>query len=293
VSGASRRLLRKHPLVVERIKKVWAKRRALASNDLFVRETESLRKALDRALKTNRRELERFFKRYRFPVGPRVARIRRHLDGPPNTPLRKLLRRYIHHISTYGVYMILRKRDGRFKLRIFLPKRNKFHVHLVDNDLQPAAKVPEHMFDVDNFESETVGMPKHLEEHIKRGEAKFIRIDDRFFGSALSQLEALAFDPDRLTYVEHRAERPYVMLMIGENVDKKVIERQLNVITAFQREVYKVRKAGRPMDVGKLRRARNLSRKPGPAKEKAWTIMPHNAAQSAQNYFSTVKKKLR
>ena len=82
------------------------------------------------------------------------------------------------------------------------------------------------------------------------------------------------------------------MLMIGENVDKNVIERQLKVITAFQREVYKVRKKGRPKDIGKLRRARNLLRKPGSAKEKAWAIMPHNEAQSAQNYISKAKKDL-
>ena len=168
VSGASRRLLRKHPVVVKEIKQRWVKLRALASNDLFLRETEKLRKALDRTLKTDRRELERFFTTYRVPAGPRLAKARRHVDGPPTTPLRKLLRKYISYVSTYGVYMTFRKRDERFILRIFLPKGEKFHARLVNNNLQPVAEVPEHMFDVDNFELEAVKMPEHLEEHIKK-----------------------------------------------------------------------------------------------------------------------------
>jgi len=290
--GNWRNELRKDPRVIKYRKERWAKWRTLACDDKFVIETEKLRNALLAAHKQEPREVMRFFRLFSYPAMPKIAEIRRYLGRLNNQRLRQLLWRYVKYASQFGVGMTVRSKKRLFRLLALPPKGPRFHARLVKDQLMPVRSCPEHLYDSSLFESDRVETPVALRGQIERGEAKFIRIEDPFSTSVLSQIEDLTYDPASVTFVLHKAERPYLLLMIGEKVGKDVVSRAGGTITAFQREYFKRRRGGRNRDISKLRRARNLLRRPGSSKEKALTLMPHNTPEAAQSFLSKTKKDL-
>jgi hypothetical protein len=224
-----------------------------------------------------------------------MPNIRGYLTTLRPPALKMLLWRYVRYALRFDAFFALkrkRKMTGKFfALRFAPPKGSTFGAILKGHELEPRTKFPPHLVEMGNFEEELKGVPGPLDSQIKKGEAKYIKIDDRSPQSLLTTIEQLMYEPESVGFVEHKAERPYLFIMIGEKASKKTLRELQKSITTFQRERLGQRMGGRPVDIGQLRRFRNLSRKPGSAKVQATKIMPNVTVQSAQNASSRYKKK--
>lgn len=273
----------------------WKKARSLAEDDKFLTQTENLRKALDKAFQKYPREIGKFFSLFGFCTIFQIPNIGGYLATLRPPTLKKLLRRYVRYALRFDAFFALKRKRKitrkNFVLYFAPPKGSMFGAILKGHELEPRAKFPPHLVEMGNFEEELKGVPGPLNNQIKMGEVKYIQIDDRSRQSLLTMIEQLMYEPESVGFIEHKAERPYLFLMIGEKASKETLRELQKSITAFQRERMGRRRGGRPVDIGQLRRFRNLSRKPGSAKVQATKIMPNVTVQSAQNASSRYKKK--
>jgi hypothetical protein len=145
---------------------------------------------------------------------------------------------------------------------------------------------------IDNsLASDKVKVPRALDEAITGGDAKFMQIDDQEGTSLLSTLEYVGYFPEGITVVLHKAEQPYVQLLIGEKVTTAQLRRVGKAVTALLREEFGRGKAGRPLNLAKRRLAKKLLQKPGSLKDKAFVLAGKESTKigSQQSYLSRLR----
>jgi hypothetical protein len=141
------------------------------------------------------------------------------------------------------------------------------------------------------FESKELAVPPQIQTLIESGEAKLVRIDDSSGCSVLNDIESFAYHPEGITLVLHNAERPYLLCLYGEKVSKQLLDHAGKAISAFQREHYERGKGGRPVNLERRKKARELLKQPGSMKDKAAQVDTTENISSSQSYISNLKKK--
>jgi hypothetical protein len=285
-----RKELRKHQKVRELTQRLALRKQELNEDKQFLIETERLRAGLTSAVTKHRMVLPLFFKKFSYPVGPRLPTAKQFVSGRRNKALKKLLNDYLSYVARFGVRFQLRAKRPRFLLEYLIPWGAKFHVRLVRDHFEPVEGYPGG--DVpyeDYFEADRMEVPTGLEQLVKSRKAKFVLIEDGSCSSILSKLEYFASFTEGLTFVVHNAERPYCLCLIGENVSDKDWKRASRAHSALLREYFDRGKGGRPPNIPRLRHAIKLRKRPGLLKTK---ITPRGDLEkhlrSEQSYSSRV-----
>jgi hypothetical protein len=204
---------------------------------------------------------------------------------PPG--IQELFNGYIKYASRFGVYFVRRKQQ--FEWRVLPQPGWKFQARQVGGRLAAMGPVPSGEAAVDHMESPDLRVSKEIQSLVDSHEVKFLRIDDASGSSVLNDLESFSYHADGVTLILHNAERPYLFCLYGENVSKESLDRIGKAITAFQRENYGRGKPGRPADLPRRRKVRELLDQPGRMKEKASEVMTTDKIATSQSYVSRVR----
>ncbi|HKT11493.1 MAG TPA: hypothetical protein VJW77_06655 [Terriglobia bacterium] len=96
----------------------------------------------------------------------------------------------------------------------------KFSVRLQQGQLMPlqAVSPPEGTPATDYFSNPKLSVPKELEVLIAAGSAQIIDVDDQDTHSAVAQLFASAYAPDRVTFIRYNSGVPLLSCSMGEYV---------------------------------------------------------------------------
>jgi hypothetical protein len=290
-----RKKLREDPRVAALDHARTRRRRELSADSMFELRTEALQRQLEEAYAQNPEFVTDFFRQFSWPIAPKLKRLNAFLRKIPDISLRKTLRKYVNHANRFRVIIPLQKLFPHFsKTFELLPSAAKFHVKIVNGQLSPIGSTDEDdPIDI-SFASDQVEVPRPLDQAIRLGRAKFMRVDDKEGSSCLSILERVAYFPEGISFVLHDAEQPYLLCLIGEKVSVELWRKLSTTVTAMLREEFGRGKAGRPKDLPKRRRAKKLLEKPGPLKEKAAVLAVQAGAAptvaTQQSYLSRLRR---
>lgn len=265
--------------------------RELITDPMFVLGTDALMRRLERAYAQNPEVVTAFFRRFSWPNGSKLRSLNAFLRKIRNMTLRETLCQYVQHANRFRVVFVLRQHAPHFETFELLPAAAKFHIKIVEGQLTPTRRTYDEEPVESSFESEEIEVPKQLDKAIKCGEAKFVRIDDKEGSSCLSLLEHVTYFPEGITFVLHNAEQPYVLCLIGEKVSVELWRQLSTTVTAILRKKFGRGKSGRPKDLKKLEQAKQLLKKPGPLKEKAFVLGGKaQNIRTQQSYLSRLRK---
>lgn len=250
----------------------------LQSDKVFLTQTEQLKDELKKAHGFDSTATESFLSRFPIPGPHNFQDALKFVESLPNH-VQDALRAYIRYASTHGVYFVRRK--GLFEWKVAPSSiARKFLAKLVDGRLDPVVAMPAddegaHYFEVpglpvwpavqDLIDESTTQQGENKKDDEKI-EIKFIEIQDTTGNSVLNDIEFIAPEVDGVTIILHRAERPYLVVMFGENVKKKPLQKLGKVVSAFQDE-YERGRAGRPTDIQTLKNTIAAVAKGGPLKD--------------------------
>jgi hypothetical protein len=282
---------KRHPKVIALNRLLANRKNELARDKQFVIETARLQPRLEEALAKHEKHMRVFFRTFSYPIGVRLIEVKKFLENLERKQLKNLLGRYLKYVARFGTVFRLRSKRPHFRLEYLIPWGSKFHVRLVKGHFEPADgyhgdEEPFEYF----FESDRLKVPSVLGKHIASGKAKFVRIDDVSWSSALSRLEYFAYYPEGLTFVLHNAEQPYLLCLIGEKVTDSIWREASRVRSALLRASFERGKAGRPTNIPRLREAIRTRNRPGLLKG---NITPEKSFYSEQSYISRVGSTLR
>jgi hypothetical protein len=136
---------------------------------------------------------------------------------------------------------------------------------------------------------------------LSQGRTKVVQVDDRSGSSALNQLEGLAYDADALTFILHNTpQQKYIFCLVGEKVATDTTWRSAGkAVNALQKKFYGRQKAGRPVNVARLKHAVRIRLHKGRKgfKERAFELQPKKFVdeklETQQHYLSEVGRKLK
>jgi hypothetical protein len=277
-----------------------SRRKVLDEDKVYQLEKERISSRLNQQIETYPDDVREFFRRFMSPDGRRLQQIRSYIRKLKDPGLQRDLRHYVEFSFRFKVIFQPKAKAPHFKEIIIPPSGSKFHAKLVKGKLEPAGPVVNDEnygipFD-EFFESDELKVPGKLQTLIDFGTAQYVLVEDKSGTSALNVLERISYDPDRITFVRHIAEQPYLLCLIGEKVSKKLFDMAGPVVTEFQREYYCRGKAGRPPDLAKRKQAIKLIRGKGPMKMKAGILSTGESATelfSNQSYLSRLNKKIK
>jgi hypothetical protein len=271
----------------EFVKRGSARQKALEADPIFDHETERLRTEIQTAHSYNPQAIESFFERFPLPLFFHLEQARAFMKTlAPG--IQVVLEKYIRYSSRFGVYFVCRKQQ--FEVR-YLPTNGwKFHVKQVDGHLEPLHPAPQDDDVAEYFESQELKVPPQIQRLIDSHQAKYVRIDDSSGCSVLNDLESFAYHPEGITLVLHGAERPYLLCLYGEKVSKELLDRAGTAVSAFQREHYERGKGGRPANLARRKKVRELLKQPGSIKDKAAQVETTENISSSQSFVSRVRK---
>lgn len=276
-------------IALERARK--RRHQELTTDPMFVQGTDALTRQLERAYAQNPRVITDFFHKFSWPSASKLKSVNAFLRNIQNTALKKTLWQYVQYANRFRVVFPFQKHSPHFKVLELLPAGAKFHVKIVKGQLTPTRPAYDEEPVDSSFESEETEVPKQLDKAIKRGQAKFVCIDDKEGSSCLSVIEHVTYFPEGITFVLHNAEQPYVLCLIGEKISVELWRQLSKTVTAIFRMKFGRGKAGRPKDLKKLKQAKKLLKKAGPLKEKAFVLggKAQNTA-TQQSYLSRLRK---
>jgi hypothetical protein len=263
------RELRNNPKLVELNRRLAAKKRALKDDKEFNIETEKLRIAFERGFARHPKHLRALLHHFSNPVGSRLSELNDFLDSIGNAKLRKLFEKYLKYVARFGVVARLKKGKAGLTFEYMVPWGMNLHVRLVNGHFEPGkghpgGNTPSEYF----FESNSVPKSPNLRRKLKAADAKVVVIDDENWSSVLTKMEYIAYDPERLTFILHDAEQPYLFCLVGEKATNKSWNKASTVVSAFLRENFNRGKAGRRMNLRRFQEMIRLRRKAGPIKER-------------------------
>jgi hypothetical protein len=272
-------------------KELKAREKLLQTEPVFIRDTERIKRSLEKAHADYPEEVTRFFRLFSAPSPSRLGRIESFLKRVFTEQVRRTLRSYVQYAARYQVRIMLCKKKPYFREKVQLSFGPKFHVKVAGGHIQPLVLVPPDEDFRPFLESENISVLPPVQQLLDTNHARFVRIEDMEGSSALSELEGFAYDPERITIVEHVADQNYLFCLFGEKVKKEVIREVAKVVTAYQKLIPGRGKAGRPPDNPRMRKTHALFKKTGRMKEKAAQVDKGNIS-SSQTYISRIKRKL-
>jgi Raf kinase inhibitor-like YbhB/YbcL family protein len=215
------------------------------------------REQLKRAYSDDREVVTKFFQRHAGASGLSTSDATAFIQGVSDGKVRRALEDYLEFAYQSRGYFRLKVTTGPDGQNVpnfrFLPQQSfgsKFHVkyvpaQIVDGELdgehlEPAAKNASRWPDdpyVEGFESKDLSLTPTMQEMIDKGLASYVRIDDVADYSVLKDLESFAYQPGGVTFIEHRAEQPYLMCIFGATVKKELLFKDLSKsLSEFQRK---------------------------------------------------------
>ena len=230
-----------------------------------------------------------------------VPLIREFLGSLRDKGLGNLLWDYVRFSLRYSADFELRRpgSKGRFNFAIVYPepKADSFRAKLVHQEFEPFSESRWRGARIANFEIPVEEVPKYCQEQVIQGEARYFRIDDRWLESVLTNIESLAYDSNKVVFIEHRAEIPYLHLLIGGTVSKKILRNAQKAITKFQLTRMGSKLAGAKLSTDTLEQLKRvlvaLRGKAISGKEIALEKLPGLKFQSALNFVSNTKNFLK
>jgi hypothetical protein len=204
--------LESNPKLIELNRRVAARKRALKNDKEFAIETAKLHIRLERALPRFPKYIRNFLHRFSNPVGPRLPELNHFLNSVRNRQLRKLFQEYVKYVARFGVALRVRKGDRRMVSEVLVPWGRNLHVRVVNGHFEPGKGYPGGRTPFEYFfESENLPIPSVLRKKLESSDAKVVLIDDSNWSSLLTKMEYFAYDPERLTFILHNAEQPYLL----------------------------------------------------------------------------------
>lgn len=287
--------LAKDPRVVELNATLQKKREALERDKYFVIEKAKIIGALERAYARQPQSIRDFFRHYRNPSPQKWVGIRGFLTNSRDTKLRRTLRRYVSFSARFGLILNLReKQEHHFEEHLLVPWASIFHVILKQNRFYAVGRHDSEERLV-RFEAKGLEIPGVLQAQINEEVARFLQIEDKTHTSVLSDIEQFAYHSEGVTFVLHRAEQPYLYLLVGEKTTNKVLRKAARVVIAFQRDLFKREKAGRPPSTDSMKKGITARQSGRPLKEEAANMAGETAKDVAakQVFLSRLGSKLK
>jgi hypothetical protein len=287
-------------LRLKELARIQARRvQTLESDPQYVVERDKLISKLEEEYARNPKRVSAFFRQFRWPIAPKLEALQSFLSRvKKDKKLREILSRYVIFANRFRVAFVLRTKAPHFNPIVLLPGGAKFHVKVKKGQLTPVRSISdEESIDTSfesSFESREVSFSDPLRLAIGSLEGNFVLIDDNEGSSLLSILEAVAYFPEGMTFVLHRAEQPYLLCLVGRKISDDLWRKAYKTVSAFLREELAGGKAGRPKDLQKWNRANRLLKTPGSLKEKA-VELAGNAPNvpTQQSYLSRILKERR
>jgi hypothetical protein len=192
---------------IDGMEEAWRARKArLAGDKVFDEETKRIETALNELLNMYPAVFDRFFREFsELSVRLRSEELERFLEESP-AGARRILQDYIAYARRFRVWFI--RRQGSFRIMVTGPWQTKFRAQLVDGlfrEIDPEPPGVE-VFENERYVDDDLPVPtEQLEQLLASGKAKFVQLDDTRGKSALHQIEDIAYDPDSITFILHRA----------------------------------------------------------------------------------------
>ena len=129
------------------------------------------------------------------------------------------------------------------------PFTNKFQGQLIDGRFVDVGLEPlmEEWATLDVLEIDTPNAD--LKKMMDSGRANYVEVHDRSGTSALNDLERIAYNPNKLTFIIHNpgSKMPCIFLLLGERTEcRKDLRKAEKIINALQRKLYGRVKSGKP-----------------------------------------------
>jgi len=277
-----------------------AKLAELEKDKVFLIETAKVLTELSALRRDQRPAFDLFFKRFSYLALIRQPEKLETVLAQIEFGARDVLQRFTAYASRFKVWL---KRGSTLSVLPQPPFRPNLRANLVNGRCESADPeepgVPvifDYIFDDDDAQIPSA----KLAELEQKGLARFMQVEDKIGRSALNDIEGCAYDPGAVTFILHQAERPYIHVLVGENVRTDDQWKAAGkVINDLQKKLYGRSKAGRPRNVAKLKRAIGLLSAPTSAlKQLAYYGLdstPENANDLAANqvYLSRVSRLVR
>ena len=303
------RLLRKeflklHPEWKDYKLRLQEKQRRLDNDPEYIIATLDVTNRLEKAYVVDAKSVSKFFRRFgQFGSPYSIQKILHFLKSLYESKKRKIavaLYKYIQYSIRFGVVMRTLKGVPQFKPVVIPQVARKFHAKITRNFLKPVRPVPKDHEMAEYFEEPDLQEPSELGKNFDPALVNYFVIEDRRDDSLLKQIEAVAYNPDRITFIQHNAEIPFLFCLIGENFQKKDFKNALSFVTRFQHERFG-RGAGRPRDTQRLKQEiRALQNLSGAQKAAAFDLAAKrfrsvsvSKMTTAQNRLSRLKRKIK
>jgi hypothetical protein len=278
-------------------------RRAILDRDkVFLDETQRIEGELNRLLNDFPGVFAKFFREFgELSVRLQNPDLEQFLTQSP-ARAREILQSYIAYTRRFRVWFL--RRNGKFKIYPAGPWQTKFRAQLVDgffSELNPEAPGVEVVESARYADYDLPVPTAELQQLLSSGKAKLLQLDDKRGKSAIHEIEDIAYDPDSITFILHKSDRPYLFCLVGENVGVDSLWRKAGkAVNSLQIQLYNRRKVGRPRELNKWKKAAQLRERPDskPLKEKAFELLddPENKPAnlgSAQSFLSKAGKRTR
>lgn len=224
----------------------------------------------------------------------RPDRVRALLDEVKNPEAADVLREYMNYCMRFQVCMLRTKRS--FRIIPMAPFKHMFHVGMVKGKLRasdPLVRAEREPVYSDLYESK-LELPPNVSAFADT--VNFVRLEDESGRSVLNEIEAFAYDPERLTFIMHKAQHQYLYCLIGENISTDKAWKQAGkLVTALQKVWCSRSKAGRPSDFSKMKKVIAARRQTRPLKEFAARTAAGTLSKdvaTVQSYVSRLAKRM-
>jgi hypothetical protein len=272
----------------------WQQWRRLREDKHFVLETSRLKLHLTLAYGRQSEDIRSFFKPQFHPTVSRAKQLRARIKKLSDKELRKVLLRYIGYVFRFGVIMELAEKVPHFRTVGLPPETaNKFRVTLRKGGFLPwgnfrwDGETPV----ADLFGDEKLAVGIRLQQFINSGAGKYVEIEDKQQRSVLRQLLDFACEPDKLTFVLVRGDRPCLMALIGEDISiDHVWHRAGTVVSELQKEHHGRVRAGRPPAWRTLHRHLNVLLRSGSNLNNAILLAKTSQASEVYSTFSALSQ---
>jgi len=243
---------------IEALEKAELQRRLELKRDKdYIYMSEGLKTALKRFRKERPVLVDAFFKNFGFFTPAKLKSSQEFLSRIKDANIRQFFLRYLNFAARFGAVWKLKRRSGLVD-NVTVPWGSKFLGRIANGKLLPTVPYSPDDAAIHLFEKPDLKALPQLERAIHEGRCAYVELEDTDGSSLLSQLEAFAYNQGVISFVMHRAEQPYILCFVGENVKPSAWRGAGKIVQELRKEYFRRVDAGRPPNMEKFQRAMKL-----------------------------------
>lgn len=243
----------------------------------YLAQRHIVEQELESALRECPKIIRKFFARFWRVDSLKASRRTRFLlkIADEHEPAFLALDRYITFALRFNVRLRLHRNPPHFRVVTSPLSGTRFHgctLESLEDNLAPwtASDIEGEFVE---YEHPDLPLPEGVEEMIACSKSAWLQIDDADTNSLLAQIEDVVYDPERVSFVFHNANSPFLFCLIGENVGDEAWREAGKIKNRFQQQMFGTGKRGKRPNLNKRAAEYNALGTPSQAKSKAVDLL--------------------